>query len=332
MPTQNSIELVQKAYIAYYGRPADTAGLDYWANRLDSNNGDLSSIIDAFGTSQEYIDNLGNLSSSELIDNIYQQMFNRLPDEAGKQFYVNSLESGERSLSSITLDVLFGAQGNDLSIINNKLSAAVYFTNSLPQEDGLEIDWVSAGEMLSAISSDDKDIAGSFLVSDDIIANARPASKTVIDTGHTDDNSYSFNGHEYIVITEGLDFENAQKYAEGYTNEQSYLAAIESQTENDFLFSILQQMEITTTASDGGGSVYVWLGGSDDKEEGKWESEGGQALKFTNWGSANGLSEPDNYQEQDYMAMAVSDWPIGVAGQWNDLSGQNPLGFIVEIG
>jgi hypothetical protein len=27
---------IQKFYIAYYGRPADTVGLDYWATTLDN--------------------------------------------------------------------------------------------------------------------------------------------------------------------------------------------------------------------------------------------------------------------------------------------------------
>ena len=45
---------VLEAYLAYYGRPADPDGLAYWSDRLLDEGGNLNSIIDAFGDSQEY--------------------------------------------------------------------------------------------------------------------------------------------------------------------------------------------------------------------------------------------------------------------------------------
>jgi hypothetical protein len=53
MATQTSLDQVQELYIAYYDRPADTAGLNYWATALDTANGNLSSVINAFATSPE---------------------------------------------------------------------------------------------------------------------------------------------------------------------------------------------------------------------------------------------------------------------------------------
>jgi hypothetical protein len=51
-----------------------------------------------------------------------------------------------------------------------------------------------------------------------------------------------------------------------------------------------------------------------------------------NWGGV----EPDNYNNQDYLALALQDWPLGsgdlgLAGQWNDLAGSNKLYFVVEF-
>ena len=48
-----AINLVQKAYIAYYGRPADPAGLAFWASDLEANGLRLERIINAFGNSAE---------------------------------------------------------------------------------------------------------------------------------------------------------------------------------------------------------------------------------------------------------------------------------------
>jgi hypothetical protein len=122
---------LQKVYVAYYGRPGDPGGVDWWAEQLAASGGDLSAIIEQFGTSQEFDERYGGLDYGTLIDTVYQQMFNRDPDAAGRQFYLDLLESGTKSLQSITLDVLNGAQNDDARIIANKLLIATYFTDQV---------------------------------------------------------------------------------------------------------------------------------------------------------------------------------------------------------
>jgi len=46
-------DLVQKVYVAYFGRPADTAGLDYWVTKAIDTNGDWAGIAAAFASSAE---------------------------------------------------------------------------------------------------------------------------------------------------------------------------------------------------------------------------------------------------------------------------------------
>ena len=48
MAVADHFDAVQKLYIAFYQRPADPAGLKYWATRLDAANGDATEIIDSF--------------------------------------------------------------------------------------------------------------------------------------------------------------------------------------------------------------------------------------------------------------------------------------------
>ena len=146
-----SIDLVQKAYIAYYGRPADPAGTNFWACQLDGQGGDLSGIIQSFGVSDEFNQIYGSLNHSELIDTIYQQMFGRDPDVGGKSFYLGVLDRGERSLQSITLDVLFGSQGDDSTIIENKLGAARYFTSRVV-ETGVNYDLSNLNQIKDIIA------------------------------------------------------------------------------------------------------------------------------------------------------------------------------------
>ncbi|MBW2069086.1 MAG: DUF4214 domain-containing protein [Deltaproteobacteria bacterium] len=122
---------MQEVYVAYYGRPADPAGLDWWSNQLRQAGGNLDAIIQAFGNSEEFERRYGGLSNSELIDTIYLQMFNRWPDEAGKNFYLRQLNLGTMTLQSITLNVLDGAVGTDAVIIDHKVEVAEYFTDKI---------------------------------------------------------------------------------------------------------------------------------------------------------------------------------------------------------
>jgi len=61
MATQNYAATVQGFYVAYYGRWADPAGLDYWTGVLAANGGDASVMINDFGDSAEFLNTYSNL-------------------------------------------------------------------------------------------------------------------------------------------------------------------------------------------------------------------------------------------------------------------------------
>ncbi|MDR9499708.1 MAG: DUF4214 domain-containing protein, partial [Hydrogenovibrio sp.] len=108
MATAESISLAQQMYVAYYGRPADPAGLDFWATKFDESD-DLTQALSAFGASAEYTDNFGSMTNADLITNLYQQMFNRAPETDGLDFYTARLDSGEATLASIAKQIADGA-------------------------------------------------------------------------------------------------------------------------------------------------------------------------------------------------------------------------------
>jgi len=137
MATQASLIAVQKMYIAYYGRPADQAGLNAWADALDTAGGDLSEIVEAFGTSPEATARFGGKSSAETITTLYQQLFGRDPEtQAVLDEWVNQLENNpDVTLQSIALDLLNGAMNDDLAAVNNKLAIAQAFTAAIDTAD-----------------------------------------------------------------------------------------------------------------------------------------------------------------------------------------------------
>lgn len=211
-------DTVQQAYIAYYGRPADRDGLNFWIEELAKYDGDLSGIIMAFGTSEEFNTNYGGLSQSELVATIYQQMFNRSPEDEGLAYWVDMLESGEKSLQTITLDVLYGARGTDSSIIHNKLNVAKYFTSNLPTDGDYYIDWSAAGNMVHGVGGSSEDLETFYGLCDAFMDEARlhPLYPTVEDTStHSELDIFIVSEKEYAE-TDDLDQAIATEFGDEY--------------------------------------------------------------------------------------------------------------------
>lgn len=128
------LDAVQKIYIAFYQRPADPAGLRYWAQRMDAAGGDQAAVIDAFATSPEAVALYGPIDASTIgtvVDAIYLALYNRAPDAGGKKFYVDGFNAGTFTPGTIALNILNGASNDDAVAIANKLVVANRFTQQV---------------------------------------------------------------------------------------------------------------------------------------------------------------------------------------------------------
>jgi hypothetical protein len=143
------VDTVQKVYIGYYQRPADPAGLLYWADRLETTNGNLNEIIEAYANSAESHELYGTIdggSISHVVDSIYMALFNRHAEAGGLSYYVNGFNSGQFTAATIMLNVLNGAQNQDLLSVNNKVAATNLFTRTIdPELDGYDFQVTYAG-------------------------------------------------------------------------------------------------------------------------------------------------------------------------------------------
>lgn len=145
-PSQTSISLAQQMYVAYYGRPGDSAGIEYWAEKFDESD-NLEDVLAAFGNSKEYTDNYGTLSEEALINGLFLQMFNRDSDDQGLDFYTSKLQSGEVTRISIAKQIADGAGFFDKETFDNKVSASnkytYYATSGITSYSSDEISTVS---------------------------------------------------------------------------------------------------------------------------------------------------------------------------------------------
>lgn len=152
-------DTVQKIFIAFYQRPADPAGLKYWADRIDAANGDAAAVVSAFATSPEAVTLYGTIDKTTIgavIDKIYLALFNTTPDAAGKKFYVDGFTAGTFTAGTIALNILNGATNDDAVAIANKLQVSNTFTQ---QVDGraLTSPYFGTGTSFSATYKGDAD-------------------------------------------------------------------------------------------------------------------------------------------------------------------------------
>ena len=163
---------------------------------------------------------------------------------------------------------------------------------------------------------------------------------------------FEFGGHTYKIITEPASWDDASSVSTGMSlaGQPGYLARVDSAEENAaileaVLTKVTEEQLRASLADDGSDAPFIWLGGSDKVQEGRWVwSNNGDPFwagdfngttvdnRFTNWGV-----QPDSATAaEDALAMSAGDWPapffdLGAAGQWNDLSSDNELIFVVEF-
>ncbi len=155
--TSTFSEQVQALYIAYYQRPADSAGLAFWVDYLDEHNGNLDAVADAFANSAESRALYGEITEqnvSQFVIDLYGALFDRAVDSSGLAHYRNAFIAGEyedgrpATAGTLMLDILQGAQNSDAELVELKLKAARTFTWLLdPDQDGEVMATFDAGDL-----------------------------------------------------------------------------------------------------------------------------------------------------------------------------------------
>ncbi|PZP61742.1 MAG: hypothetical protein DI604_29885 [Delftia acidovorans] len=137
---------IQGVYVALFGRPADPTGLAYF-NSITNNGANLSNISNLSGTA-EYQARFAGQNNVQIVTAIYQSLFGRAPESAGLNFFVDALNKGTLNINNVAINILDGAQGNDKTIVTNKIAAADLFTKSLdtPVEVGSYVGTAAAAQ------------------------------------------------------------------------------------------------------------------------------------------------------------------------------------------
>jgi hypothetical protein len=93
---------IVRIYCGLLGREADALDIEYWTRRY-WNGLPLSSIAEAFTTSNEFVDRFGDPTDEALVTILYESVLGREPGEGGVEPFVEMLRSGEMSRGSLVV-------------------------------------------------------------------------------------------------------------------------------------------------------------------------------------------------------------------------------------
>lgn len=123
---------VQQLYVAYLGRAADKAGIDYWLNELNASPAKMTLEnlrANIVNEQPEYKAIYGGLTREETVIKVYNNLFGRAPDAEGLAYWTTG---GGASVNPDQLLVAFvnGASATDAKIVANKVLVAEVYTST----------------------------------------------------------------------------------------------------------------------------------------------------------------------------------------------------------
>ena len=138
-----SANFIQTAYIAFFNRPADRPGFDYWNITMQDGPDEDPDLLDLFSQSAEYISDYAefDLATSTgamgAINKVYNNLFGRnaIFAVSDAQYWLDEILAGNVTLANMAWAILGGAQNEDYDAIQNKVAAAQAFTDALVTAD-----------------------------------------------------------------------------------------------------------------------------------------------------------------------------------------------------
>ena len=138
---------LQKLYLAYFGRPADPSGINYWISCLNESL-TLREISHELSRQDEYTKSISYEKSIEFkINKLYLNLFNRKADFDGLTYWMEMVDSQDYEISDILFDLLYSKNKSyviefkqtqqDEKILRNKVAAAEVFTKQIGQSISL---------------------------------------------------------------------------------------------------------------------------------------------------------------------------------------------------
>ena len=126
-----STDFLNKAYLAYFGRPIDFDGAIAWGGSVTE-----EQVAAGFAASAESVAIYGDKGVTlSYINAVYQNLFNRPAELNGATWWLQQIQSGKVTAAGAAMSILnaalTGPDGTDKTIVTNKLAASQAFFAAL---------------------------------------------------------------------------------------------------------------------------------------------------------------------------------------------------------
>lgn len=119
---------IQQIYVGLLGRAADKAGLDYWAAEIAGGVLSIEQLrANIVNEQPEYAAGQGSMTRAQAVADLYENLFNRQPDDAGLEYWVNG-GGASVNIDQLVLALIDGAAAADQLVLDNKTEVAEYYT------------------------------------------------------------------------------------------------------------------------------------------------------------------------------------------------------------
>ncbi|MFP7674338.1 S8 family serine peptidase [Marivita sp. S0852] len=195
-----SQEIIARYYVGYYNRAPDPAGFEFWIDAYERGVSTLD-IANFFADQVEtralypYFANPDSSTPEAFITSIYQNLFNRDPDDAGLTFWTSALTSGAVNTGQMIEEIIAGATTDpDFSVVQNKVAASIYWedqANNFGDFTYTAAAAASASSILDVVTDNDATIVLAQTQTNSFFATAfddkSGADNGVVDNGYPDD-------------------------------------------------------------------------------------------------------------------------------------------------
>ena len=202
MATAAEINEIIKLYVGYYNRAPDALGLNFWIGAFDRGFSLAEMAVD-FSTQPETRANYPFFDPAQqpnptlvdlgtFIDTVYDNLFNRAPDQAGKDFWAGKINSGEFSVGQAISLIIAGATTSpDQDVVANKVAAGLDFYTQLNATPGgstyvfTPADVTAATDLQKNVTADPASLDSATTATDAFIASFGGGTQTGISVNLT---------------------------------------------------------------------------------------------------------------------------------------------------
>jgi len=123
-------------YVSTFGRAPDEAGLKYWIGEVEAGRMSVQEVGQSFFDQKEATEKFGSGDDADFINKVYNNLFGRESDEAGRDYWVGELQAGNVSRNLVVEAFRNAAKSSsgsadDAAILANKTQVAQYYVTKV---------------------------------------------------------------------------------------------------------------------------------------------------------------------------------------------------------